>query len=437
MAASSSALSDEPAPLLTEEEIPKRAGLLVEKGEPFLGTGNLKPGITLPTGAIWQPALWVYGNFRTTVGHFDNGIAESRQFFSNRLDLFFNLKLSPTERVLLGISPLSNQGVRHTGILHRSSTGTEFVNGFNANIEVLFFEGEFGEIFPNLDPNDEKQLDIGFSIGRQPIFFQEGMMINDSIDALAITRDTIVIPGVTPDLRVTALFGLNDIDRDDNSRDSSAYLIGLFSEVDLRGSTVNLDGAYVFSDSPRGGDGLYFGASAIQRIGLINTAFRINASIPIENSGTAVDDGVLLFSEISRTATGSENIMYANAFWGINNYSSAARDRNAGGPLGRTGILFAAPTASLSGSPLSNRADNAFGGAFGYQMFFNHEMTQLTLELAGRKDTNGIGEGALAFGGQFLHALNNRTSLQIDAFVSVGENRDFGSGLRSEIRTRF
>ena len=129
--------------------------------------------------------------------------------------------------------------------------------------------------------------------------------------------------------------------------------------------------------------------------------------------------------------------MYANAFWGINNYSSAARDRNAGGPLGRTGILFAAPTASLSGPPLSNRADDAFGGALGYQMFFNHEKTQLTLELGGRKDTNDIGAGALAFGGQFLHALTNRTSLQIDAFVSVGENRDFGSGLRSEIRTRF
>ena len=99
--------------------------------------------------------------------------------------------------------------------------------------------------------------------------------------------------------------------------------------------------------------------------------------------------------------------------------------------------MFAAPTASLSGSPLSNRADNAIGGALGYQMFFNHEMTQLTLELAGRKDTNGIGEGALAFGGQFLHALNNRTSLQIDAFVSVNENGHAGSGLRSEIRTRF
>lgn len=436
-AASDSALSEEPAPLLTDEGIPKRAELLVEIGDPFLKTGNLSPGITLPTGAIWQPALWVFGDFRSTVGHFDDGSAEDRQFFSNRLDLFFNLKLSPTERILLGISPLSRHRRDHTGYLHRSSTGTKFVDGSNLRIETLFFEGEFGEIFPNLDPNDEKQLDVGFSIGRQPIFFQEGMMINDSIDAVAVTRDTIVIPGVTPDLRVTALFGWNEVGRDDNRNDNSAFLVGLFSEADLRKSTVNFDAAYVFSDNSTGGDGLFLGASAIQRIGLINTAFRVNASIALENSGTAVDDGVLLFAEISRTATGSENIMYADAFLGIENYSSASRDRNVGGPLGRTGILFAAPLAALSGPALSNRADHAVGAALGYQMFFNHERTQLTLELAGRKDTDGIGAGAVAFGGQFLYALGNRTSLQIDAFVSDGENRGVGSGLRGEIRIRF
>lgn len=432
-----SSLSNAPAPLLTEEEIPQRAGPLIEEGEAFLKSGNLSPGITLPTGAIWQPALWVFGDFRSTIGHFDNGIDESRQFWSNRLDLFFNLKLTPTERILLGISPLSKYRLLHTGYLNRKSTGTQFVDGLNADLWTFFFEGEFGEIFPNLDPFDEKQLDFGFSIGRQPVFFQEGIMINDSIDAFAVTRDTIMIPGVTPDLRLTGLFGFNNVGRDNNLTDQSAYLLGVFTEMDLRKSTINLDAAYVISDRSNGGDGLYLGASAIQRIGLYNTAFRVNASIAIEETGPVVDNGVLLFSEISRTVTRSENIVYGNAFLAIENYSSAARDRNVGGPLGRTGILFAAPMASLSGAPLSNRADSAFGGAIGYQMFFNHELTQLTLEVGGRKDTNRIGAGVIAVGGQFLHALNNRTSLQIDAFISGGENRDFGSGARAEIRTRF
>lgn len=431
-----SALSNKPAPLIPEEDQPKPTPPIFQRGEKFLAAGNLTPGITLPTGAIWQPALWVFGDFRSTIGHFDNGVAESRQFQANRLDLFFNLKLTPTERVLLGISPLS-EGPRHTGFLHRESTGTEFVNGLNPYLTTLFFEGEFGEIFPNLDPDDNKWYDFGFAIGRQPLLFQEGIMINDTIDAFGITRDTIVIPGLTPDMRVTGLLGWNNIHRDNNIRDDNAVMLGLFTETDLRKSTVNVDVAYVFSDDSTGGDGLYFGAAATQRMGHYNTSFRINTSAAMDRGGAVVDDGVLLFSEISRTAVGSENVIYGNAFWGIGNYSSAARDTTAGGPLGRLGILFAAPAVSLGGSALSNRADDAIGGAIGYQMFFNHEKTQLTLELGGRVDTDGSEQAAIAVGGQFLHALTNRSSVQVDGFLSDGQNRDFGTGLRVELRTRF
>ena len=434
----SSALSEEPIPVKNEEDLPKRAGMLVEAWEPFLAPGNIKPGFTIPTGAVWQPALWIFGGYRVTAGHFDNGVVPGRQFLSNRLDLFANLRLTPTERVLLGISPLSRHRTEHTGVFRSDPTGWQFVNGFNANIETLFFEGDFGELFPNLDPNDSKALDYGFSIGRQPIFFQEGMMINDSLDAIALTRDSISIPGITPDLRITGLAGLRDVHRDNNVLDSSAYVLGIFTEIDLRKSTVNVDGAYVISGSASGSDSIHLGASSVQRIfGDINAAVRVNASIPVSNTGPNVSDGVLLFTELSKTVTGTEDIVYANGFWGINEFSSAARDRGAGGPLGNTGILFAAPQASLSGSPLSNRAQNVVGGSIGYQKFLNHGKTQLVFEVGGRKDTNKVNEGAVAFGGQLLHALNNRTSLQVDAFISDGQNRTFGTGIRSEIRVRF
>ena len=46
---------------------------LVELGEPFLGTGTLKPGFRLPTGAVWQPALLLFGTFRTAVQSSDGG----------------------------------------------------------------------------------------------------------------------------------------------------------------------------------------------------------------------------------------------------------------------------------------------------------------------------------------------------------------------------
>lgn len=465
LAASSSALSEEPRPMLTEEEVhkaqkryggghhsstlptkskplftkenePKPTPPIIERGDKFLANGNIEPGYTLPTGAVWQPGLWVFGNWRNAAGHFDNGRAESQEYLATRLDLFFNLKLSPTERILLGITPFTD-GAQQTGILHRDSQGTTFENGLNPYINTLFFEGEFGEIFPNLDPDDNKALDFGFAIGRQPIFFQEGIMINDTIDAIGITRDTIMIPGLTPDMRLTALFGWSNIHRNDNIRDRDAYLLGLFSETDLRWSTVNLDGSYVISTNPQGGDGLFLGAAATQRIGQFNTSFRINGSLAVNEKGPAVDSGVVLFSEVSRTVTGSENLVYANAFWGIENYSSAARGPTTGGPLGRAGILFASPVVGFAGSALSNQANDVFGGALGYQMFFNHEKTQFTMELGGRKDTDGSNTGAIAFGGQLLHALNNRSSIQLDGFVSEGQNQTTGTGLRLELRTRF
>lgn len=432
----SSELSEAPAPLLSEEELPPPTPPILERGEKFLAAGNLNPGIELSTGAIWQPSLWVFGDFRSSIGHYSNGVAESRQYWANRLDLFFNVKLTPTERILIGFSPLSKGG-DHTGLLHTSSDGLEFNNALNVYPTTLFFEGEFGEIFPDLDPDDNKGLDFGFSIGRQPIFFQEGQMINDTIDAIGITRDTIVIPGITPDMRATLLFGLHNIRRNDNRLDDGSFLFGLFTETDLRKSTVNLDGAYVVSGDRQGGDGLYLGASATQRLGHFNTSFRVNASAALERRGRAVNDGVLLFSEISRTATGSDNLFYGNAFWAIGNYTSAARDKGTGGPLGNVGLLFAAPAVSLGGSALSNQASYAVGGAVGHQMFFNEDKTQLTVELAGRKDTDGSEQGEIAFGAQLLHALDNRSSIQADGFVSAGENRGAGTGFRIELRTRF
>ena len=432
----SSALVTHPVPMVNGDEVLKKTPPILSIGDPFLAAGNIAPGITLPTGAVWQPALWLFGSYSTSAGYFDDGVAPSREYWSNRLDLFFNLKLSPTERVLLGFSPLS-EGGNHTGFVHTEAGGTDFVNATNIEVRTLFFEGELGEIFPRLAPDDNKGVDIGFAIGRQPLLFQDGVMINDTMDAFGITRDTIPIPGITPDMRITGIIGFNDIRRDDNKLDKDALLFGVFTETDLWVSTVDVDAAYVNSDNPAGGDALYLGASATQRIGQINTTFSVNSSTAFENKGAAADDGVLLFSQVSRTLPLSDNIVYFDAFWGIDNYSSAARDRGTGGPLGRVGILFAAPSVGLAGPALSNRADEAFGGALGHQMFFNDEKTQLTLEVAGRKDTNDTHQGAVAIGGQLLQALNNRSSVQVDASVSGGEKRDIGSAVRMELRTRF
>ena len=64
--------------------------------------------------------------------------------------------------MLVGLRPLDYEvGNR------RVFSGYDFhdgdsINGFNSDIQTLFFEGDFGEIFPSLDWLDHKQLDYGF-----------------------------------------------------------------------------------------------------------------------------------------------------------------------------------------------------------------------------------------------------------------------------------
>ncbi len=434
--AAGSALSDEPIPLKDLEQLPERTPPIIEIGPAFLGTGNIPKGIELPTGAVWTPALWVFGDFRTALNYFDDGVAKPIFESAGRLDLFANLQLSGTERFLLGVSPLRDEAA-FTSYVFEPDENEGFKNELNTDITTLFFEGEFGEIFPNLDPEDTGAWDFGFAVGRQPIFFQEGMMFNDTFDSVALTRDTVVFRDFSPDTRITALFGWNDIDRDDNREDHDAFVFGVFTETDFRKSTTNFDVALVTSDDEEGGDGLYVGASAVQRFGPWNTAFRANASIALESESAAVSDGVLLFGEVSRTLPGSEDVAYGNFFWGIDEYSSAARDPTAGGPLGRTGLLFAAVGLGQYGSALSNRADHVVGGALGYQKFFNQNRTQLVLEVGGRKGTKKRIDDAAAAGFRFQQAIGSRFILRLDGFAAIQEDRDEGFGVRSELLVRF
>ena len=64
-------------------------------------------------------------------------------------------------------------------------------------------------------------------------------MLNDTIDAIGLTRDTLIFEDIV-DTRVSILFGWSNLDRDNNVRDDNAKLFGIFTETDLRISTVAL-----------------------------------------------------------------------------------------------------------------------------------------------------------------------------------------------------
>lgn len=420
----SSRLSDEAIPLQLDG-FPKRPKPIVELGEPFLGTGTLRPGFELPTGAVWQPSLLVFGTLRTAIQSAEQDGARVSEL-ATRLDLFVNLQLTGSERLVVAFRPFDEDGRFTSYVFDSNIPGVEedFASEINGTITSLFFEGDFGEIFPNLSPTDSRATDIGFSVGRQPLFFQEGILINDAVDGIGLTRNSLQ-PKNTSNVRATFFWGWNEVGRGaggSNLEDDSAQLFALLTSTDLRTSTIDADLVYVSSDDPLRGDLITGGVSAVQRIGKASTSFRLLASSAIDEETAFATDGVLLFTEASWTPAHSHNLFYFNTFWALDEFSSAARGPAAGGPLGRAGINFAAVGIGRFGAALSSQAKEVAGGAVGYQWFFRNTRRQLIVELGGRVGTEDDVATAVAATARYQAAFGRHWVLVLDAFAGVRES---------------
>lgn len=433
---SESRLSDRPFPLQVED-VPERPTLLLELGEPFLGSGPFGPEFELPTGAVWRPALWVFGTHRMAVQTVDDGATRMSEWV-HRLDLFANLKLSASDRLLIGLRPLDREN-RFTSVSLEPDGDVQ--DELNAVLRTIFFEGDLGEIVPTFDVEDTRMLDLGFSVGRQAVLFQDGILINSgglgNPDAVSLVRNNLQLPG-TSNVRISAFYAWNNVYRGDNRLDLDAQLFGLFTETDFSVTTIDLDLVYLEAGEDTG-DAFFAGIRGVQRIGPFNTTLTINASIPTTRETPQTSRGTLVFNEISWTPPHTQDFLYLNAFWGIGEFSSAIRGPETGGPLGRTGILFDAVELGRYGAALGNQADNAAGGSLGYQTFFNRTRQQLIVELGGRKNTNNqVGNGdACAAGLRYQHAVGRHFVAQVDAFGAVQDGRDPSYGARLEWLTKF
>lgn len=417
----SSRISDEYIPL---QKLPERPAPPIELGEPFLGTGTLDPGFRLPTGAVWQPSLLLFGNFRSAVQSFEPDTASGGRIteWTNRLDLFFNLQLSGTERLVLGLRALDQDG-RFTGYFLEHpdpNLDGDFRDELNVDIGSLYFEGDFGEIFPDLDRDDFASYDLGFSVGRQPLIFQEGLLINDTIDGVGITRNTL-LPKNAPNFRSTLFFGWGDLNTSAfDERD--AQLFALLTSTDFKPSTVDVDIAWLDANDGSG-DLLAAGVSAVQRLGETNSSFFLLGSRASGDETDVTTDGLLLFAELGWTPKRTHDYLYLTSFAAFDEYTPAARGVGpaGGGPLGRAGINFASPNLGSYAAPLSSRARDVVGGAVGYQRFYDHTRKQLLLEVGGRVGTAGdVGDGA-SFTARYQAAFGQHFVFIVDGFAGYRE----------------
>ncbi len=431
-----SAFSEEHIQLRPPSDTGTRPPLIYEGGDPFLGVGDLYEGFETPWGAVWQPQLWVFGTMRSSLQMFENASSNSTASeWANRLDLYANVQLTGTEKFIIGARPLDrNLPTQFSRVSFNDNRGSG-QSEFNMDIRTMFFEGDLVSLFPKLDPAGTKPLDFGFSVGRQLLQFQEGIMLNDEIDAIGLVRNNIHLPGI-PSLRSSFVWGWNEVGRSNAGRHDAANMFGLFNSADMQDLSWNLDMVYV-ADKDAVGDSFHVGFSTIQRIGVYSTAFRINSSIADGEDNAKAGTGTLFSAETSFTPEKSDDIVYFNAFVAAGNFTQVGREAIVGGPLGALGILFASPSLGNFGSELNSFTDDMAGFATGYQAFWNHHRTSLTFELAGRKDTSGERFDDIAVGFEFRQRLAQRIQLQVDTHYTVQEKRSDGYGLRTEILYQF
>jgi len=413
---------------------------LLELGDPFLGNGPIRPGIKAPTGQMLQPWFLLYGAFRTALQSYEDGHRNSVEW-ANRLDLNGNINLSGTERVLFSLRPLDGQSGKFTGYNFESNQGEGWHEDFNSRLNKLYFEGELGEIFPGLDPGDSHTYDIGFSVGRQQLLIQDGILVNDNIDSVGITRNSWVFDGIA-NLRLTGIYGWNHINRGNNdiafrTDNHSARLFGLLAEADTAvNNTVHLDVLHVGGEG--GQNSWYVGAASTQRFGAINSTFRVNASLPDHGESRDAGRGVLLLSQLSTAFPGTDDNAYFNTFWSLGRFTSAARSPDLGSPVANLGILFGPVGMGRYGVPLGGRIDDTIGAAVGYQMFLDGIDSQLIFEAGARTSTRGQhDEGALGFGVRYQRAIGERHLLRLDSFVAGKEGVDVNYGFRTEWTIKF
>ncbi len=439
----STAINDEPTKFFTTGDIPERPALLIEWGENFLGEGNLQQGFTLPTGAVWAPALWVFGTLRSSLQTIDTGIGDNERVtdWANRFDLFANLQLTATEKFVLGIRPFDkNRAGQFSGYRFEGNAGGEdegWLDFTNANIRTLFGEGDFGSLFPNLDKLGTTWLDFGYTVGRQPLIFQDGILLNDTQDSVGIVRNNVRLPGVS-NLRASFLYSWDSVNRgatginNEGEVESDLDQFGLFTSWDTEFKTINADFIYTLDSDDESaiedGDSVHAGISIAERIGRYSVTWRVNGSYAVDEESEFVTDGALLSTEFSWTPHKSDDTVWINPFVSIGNFSQAGRENiDGGGPLAALGILYASPNIGQFGSELDNKANDNAGAAIGYQAFWNDHQTNLGLEIAGFKDIGLEDEFQQGFdwqvgvGFQAQHKVTQQSLVQLEGFYALQE----------------
>lgn len=428
-------------------KLPKEAPRpLIELGRPIYTEGPLTAhSYALGKKNPIAPSLTVYGDLRTAVAYNDKGAAEVAEVAA-RANVDVDLKLTATERFHAFFRPFDRNG---------SFLNNEFAGGdkdgsttpFNLNIETLFFEGDVGAIATGL-MDKEAGFDLPIALGFVPLFFQNGIWMDDAI----IGGGVSIVGKNSPTLDISnmdfTLFGgftegtNPGVLQDDGGIEDEVGIIGAAFYADVAEGYLELGLGHVNDHGDVGDqDHNSFTAAFTKRYGgwLSNSVRGVWTFGQDRDAGRAdTADGFAVLVENSLiTHLPSTLVPYFNAWAGFDKPQPLAKDT---GLLKNVGITFESD--GMTGSPImDDTANNTYGGALGVEYLFALDQ-QLVVEASALQtmgddaDRNAAGD-QYGLGVRYQIPVSDTVILRADGIHAFRRDAEDISGVRFEVRYKF
>ncbi|MEC9344888.1 MAG: hypothetical protein VYB54_01600 [Pseudomonadota bacterium] len=418
---------------------------LFELGHPQYVAGQLpEPSTAFGELNPTQFAVQAFGDWRTAIAFNDFGGNELGQI-ATRLNIDIDMKITSTERLHAFIRPIDS-GANFTRCElfgNDKDEGCELES--DLNLETLFFEGDFGAIASGLT-GDYYKTDRPFTFGLVPLFFQNGLWMDDAIWGGAFAFPALNSPAFDiSNMDFTIFAGFDEITNNgivDANGQTAAHNVNIYGGqlfIEMQSGYIETGLAYLDADNAKLGDqdiwSFAFAWSARFR-DIASYSVRYFLSEQDNQVGQNNGTGMAVLLETSwNTHKPYTLIPYANMWFGLNRPQPAG---NAEGLLVNTGINF--ETDALTGFPfLDDTAADTFGGAIGVQYLFDLDQ-QLVFEAASVQkygNQSNIAGDQYAFGVRWQLPVSQAWILRADAMYGIRNNDDDISGVRFEVRRKF
>lgn len=373
----------------SENENPRA---LLELGNPIYGVGPINESqFWLGRKNPVNHEFAVYGDWRFAGAYNDND-EESEQRLATTLNLEIDWRLTGTERIHAKLTPLEERN-RFTRIVRNDDDPTKDEDEFESDFrfDSLFFEGDLGYLVTGA--TDEYQSwDLPFAFGLMPLFFQNGIWVDDAFTGLAVT-----IPAQNSRMLnisnydVTFFAGFDDVNALDAVVDKDDIAVfGATAFLEANQGYWELGYGFVDDQSNQNVHDYHNVTVAFTKryFGWLSNSIRVIANVGQDEAANDSATGAVLLLENSLiTSLPSTLVPYFNFFAGVDNPQSLARAAGAGGILKNTGIVFEGD--ALTGfQSLNANANDVFGGAIGVQYLFDLSQ-QIVVEVGAsiRKDS--------------------------------------------------